>query len=84
MPLIVNQIRALFMKKVLQTLRNWLLMCIQICIPVLFITITVLSERSRAWYYELPSLKITLQKYLESVTVLDTDPEVDQNSLVAK
>lgn len=80
----INQVRALFMKKVLQTVRNWLLMLIQICIPVLFITITVLSERSRAWYYELPPLKVCLQKYLESVTVLDADPNVNENSLVAK
>lgn len=84
MPLVINQVRALFMKKILQTTRNWLLMLIQICIPVLFITITVLSERSRAWYYELPSLKVCLQRYLESVTVLDADPNADQNSLVAK
>lgn len=72
------------MKKILQTVRNWLLMLIQICVPVLFIIITVLSERSRAWYYALPSLKMSLQRYLESVTVLDADPNANPNSLVAK
>ncbi|XP_037025654.1 ATP-binding cassette sub-family A member 3-like isoform X1 [Bradysia coprophila] len=83
-PLIINQVRALFMKKILQTARNWLLMLIQICIPVLFITITVLSERSRAWYYELPPLKVCIQRYLESVTVLEVDPNANQDSLIAK
>lgn len=84
MPLIFNQIRALFMKKILQSTRNWLLLLIQICIPVLFITITVLSERSRAWYYELPSLKVCIRRYLESVTVLEVDANANPNSLAAR
>lgn len=64
---------ALFVKKFLQTRRRWLLLIIQILIPALFIVITVVSERSRARFADLPRLDIHLDTYKETVTVLHTD-----------
>lgn len=59
-------------------------MLIQICIPVLFIVITVLTERNRGRSFELPKLQIWLQRYLQTVTVLETDPNLDGSSLAGR
>lgn len=81
--LLNNQITALFKKKVLITMRNWLLLLIQIVIPILFICITVLTQRALGWFSDLPQLKIWLQSYLQSVTILETE-ETDETSLVGR
>lgn len=68
-----HQMVALFVKKFLQTRRRWLLLIIQLLIPALFIVITVLSERSRGRFADLPRLPITYDSYKETVTVLQVD-----------
>lgn len=68
-----HQMVALFVKKFLQTRRRWLLLLIQLLIPTMFIIITVLSERSRARFSDLPRLPITFNDYRETVTVLEVD-----------
>lgn len=72
--LAVSQVVALFKKKVIQTMRSWKLLLIQILIPAMFIVITVLAERSSARFTDLPALPIQLGTYLESVSILETSP----------
>lgn len=72
-----HQIVALFVKKYLQTRRRWLMLLIQISIPAIFIIITVLSERSRDRFSELPRLPFTFEFYKETVTVLQIDSETN-------
>lgn len=79
----MNQMKALFKKKMLMSLRNWILLLIQIAIPVLFIVITVLTQRALGWFQDLPQLRIWLQGYLRSVTILETE-ETDETSLVGR
>lgn len=81
--LLANQITALFKKKILITMRNWLLLLIQILIPVLFICITVVTQRAFGWFQDLPQLKIWLGSYQQSVTILETE-ELDDTSLVGR
>lgn len=75
-----SQIVALFQKKIIQTYRNWIMLIIQIIIPSAFIIITVLSERTRARFQNLPPLKINLASYEQTVTILETSPTIDPNS----
>lgn len=56
-------------------------MLIQILIPVGFILVTILSEQAGSRSFQnLPALPITLQSYLQTVTVLETNPTADPNS----
>lgn len=73
-----NQMNALFVKKFLQTRRRWPLLIIQLLIPAMFIIITVLSERSRARFADLPRLKINFDSYRETVTVLQVDAAANE------
>lgn len=65
-------------------MRNWLLMLIQVVIPILFICITVLTQRALGWFQDLPQLKIWLQSYLQSVTILETFADNDESSLIGR
>lgn len=51
------------------------MLLIQLAIPSIFIMITVLAERSRARFGDLPRLRINFDGYRETVTVLHTDAE---------
>ncbi|KAG4071964.1 hypothetical protein HA402_006125 [Bradysia odoriphaga] len=81
--LLKNQVVALFKKKILMNFRNWLLLLIQIAIPILFICITVVTQRALGWFSDLPRLRIWLQSYRSSVTILETE-ETDGTSLVGR
>lgn len=81
--LLRNQIVALFKKKILMNVRNWLLLLIQIAIPILFIVITVVTQRALGWFSDLPRLRIWLQSYRQSVTILEAD-NPDGTSLIGR
>lgn len=71
---ISNQIVAMFWKKYLQTIRNWILVMIQITIPMIFLIITLLSLRKGEFTSNLPELPITLGSYRDTITVLERGP----------
>lgn len=80
--LISNQVIAMFEKKIYNTYRNWFLLLLQVLIPVSFLIITILIVRTWAGGRDLPSLAISLNSYVNSVTVLaqnnDTQSEYTQ------
>lgn len=76
-----NQIVAMFQKKIRLTLRSWILMILQILIPASFIILTVLSERTRTRFMDLPLLEISLPTYINSMTILEKNPNALPNSL---
>lgn len=82
--LAVTQVVALFKKKVIQTIRSWKLLLIQILIPAMFTVITVLAERSSSRFTDLPALQIQLSSYLESVTVLETSPNAETDGFESR
>lgn len=75
--LVQNQIIAMFKKKYLQTIRSWLLLLLQILIPVIFLIITILAGRERAIFNDLPPMLVTLDSYEEPVTVLQTNSSAE-------
>lgn len=75
-----SQMFALFKKRFLQTLRSWVLLLIQIIIPTGFVIITVLSERTRTRFDNLPALPLNLNAFLETISVVQTNPNALPNS----
>lgn len=70
--LILNHWIAMYKKKAIYTYRNIILLFIQNLIPISFIIMTVLVVRTWAGFNDLPPLKITLESYVNTVTLLET------------
>lgn len=68
--LLRNQIIAMVMKKVLSTLRAWILLFIQVIMPVVFLIIAIVVARNMDTNRDLPELELTLDSYDDPVTVL--------------
>ncbi|XP_055535484.1 phospholipid-transporting ATPase ABCA3-like [Wyeomyia smithii] len=72
--LLVNQVKAQFLKKILSTIRSWAVMCIQVGIPIFFVVMTFVITRSISADKDLPPLTMSLSSYKETVTVLEGTP----------
>ncbi|KRT85363.1 ABC transporter ATP-binding protein [Oryctes borbonicus] len=72
-PLWRNHVLAMFMKKVLSTVRSWILFLIQNIIPVAFLIIAIIVARQMNASNDLPDLDITLDSYDNPITVMTTD-----------
>ena len=67
----------MMMKKILSTLRTWILFIIQNIIPVAFLIIAIVVIRTMATDANLPSFEFTLDSYSNPITVTESD---DQNN----
>lgn len=79
---------ALFYKKFLQTRHLWFILLVQICIPLIFTTITVMSERGRGVFNDLKRLHIHPKSYPHIIGVVESAdgqgtyvPEYKQSSV---
>ncbi|XP_055599073.1 phospholipid-transporting ATPase ABCA3-like isoform X2 [Uranotaenia lowii] len=72
-----NQIRSMFLKKILSTKRSWVQQLVQLLIPVYFISVTVAIVRSFPGIRELPPLPITITNYSETRTLLELSSSDD-------
>lgn len=68
--LYINQLKAMMMKKVFSTIRSWILMIVQILIPITFLIIAIIVVRSWKAFKDLPPLDIHLESYTNPYTVL--------------
>ncbi|XP_052843910.1 LOW QUALITY PROTEIN: phospholipid-transporting ATPase ABCA3 [Drosophila gunungcola] len=69
--------QALFLKKFYITIGYYWLMIIQICLPIIIMTLTIFNSRGGRIYYELPSMPVSILQYKYVYVVLDdnaTDP----------
>lgn len=71
--LLTNQFIAMLLKKNLSLLRSWYLFVLQILLPVALLIITVLTARNLAPKTTFPSLKMSLDSYIEPVTLLENN-----------
>ncbi|XP_055599142.1 phospholipid-transporting ATPase ABCA3-like [Uranotaenia lowii] len=69
----LNQIHAMFLKKVIVTYRSWISMLVQIFIPIFFVVMTIVIVRSFPDNVRLPSLLISFDDYVRTTTVLEND-----------
>ncbi|KAB0796441.1 hypothetical protein PPYR_10502 [Photinus pyralis] len=67
----VNQVKAMLLKRYLSILRTWVLFVIQNFVPVLFLVLAIVVVRGAQVFRDLPNLKIQLESYGRSVTVLN-------------
>lgn len=77
LPLLKNQFHAMMLKKTLYTRRNWILLLVQILIPVILTIVTVLITKSFVISETLPALEITLDKYINPVVILSNHASAD-------
>ena len=84
MKLFVNQFIALMMKKILNSMRNWILLLIQVVIPVLFAFITILTVQSWGGNRDLPQLKFSLNTYSRTVTSVEVQPSLNADNILMK
>lgn len=69
-----NQFRALMEKKYLNSLRNWVLLLVQMLIPIMFIALIILIVRSFDVTKDLPKLELSLKTYNSTVTTVQFHP----------
>lgn len=82
--LIVNQWLAMFKKKYLYSVRNWILFLLQNLIPICFIIISILVGRTMREQTVLPTLDIDLATYEKTVTILDKSYPFESNSTTSR
>lgn len=82
--LFFNQFLALMMKKMMNSWRNWVLLLIQITIPVTFITITIVIVRTWGGSRDLPKLALNLNTYEPTLTTVEFDPTAFASSIESK
>lgn len=68
-----NHLLAMLMKKVLSTVRTWILFVIQNVIPVAFLIIAIIVARQMNTDQDLPNLDITLDSYDDPITVMTAE-----------
>lgn len=71
MSLKMSQIYALVIKKLIYSSRNYILLLIQLLVPVLFVFMTMAAESFLTGGVDLPELAISFDSYLRTVTVLE-------------
>lgn len=67
----MSQIYALVIKKLIYSSRNYILLLIQLLVPVLFVFMTMAAEDFLTGGVDLPELAISFDSYLKTVTVLE-------------
>ncbi|XP_001662813.2 ATP-binding cassette sub-family A member 3 [Aedes aegypti] len=75
--LLLSQIKGQFLKKMLSSLRSWGTLIIQNAIPIFFVIMSFVIVQSISKDQDLPPLKISLDPYKETVTVLEGNAVVD-------
>ncbi|XP_058461768.1 phospholipid-transporting ATPase ABCA1-like [Malaya genurostris] len=75
------QLKALFLKKVYQTYRNWFLYLVQIAIPILFVSVTIAVVRAWVGARDMPARLLSIGSHNPSVTLVQVDPENERTSL---
>ena len=68
---LINQFLAMSTKKFLSTIRSWVLLAIQIIMPVVFLIIAIVVTRQQNRTGNLPAMPLTLNKFQNPVLVVD-------------
>ncbi|CAH0549211.1 unnamed protein product [Brassicogethes aeneus] len=68
-----NQIRAMFMKKFLSSVRAWIILLLLILLPIIFLLVAILS--SGRHQVALPELKLNLDNFASPKTIVQVDDE---------
>lgn len=67
----INQIRSMFLKKMISTKRSWVQQLVQALIPIYFMVVTVVIVRSFPGLSNLPPLPISVYNYSSTTTLLE-------------
>jgi len=75
--LMMSQIQAMIIKKFWYQIRNYALLIIQCLVPAFFVVLTMLVESFLTGTQDLPSLDISFDEYLDTVTTIQTSQLTD-------
>ncbi|EAT39839.1 AAEL008386-PA, partial [Aedes aegypti] len=75
--LMINQVRSMFLKKMISTKRSWVQQLVQALIPIYFMVVTVVIVRAFPGLNNLPPLPISVYNYSSTTTVLEIKGEID-------
>jgi len=79
--LLINQIEAMFLKKIFYASKTWLLLLIQNLIPFVFVLLAYIVVHALIGSIALPPLTISLESYPKTVTTIQLDKSVRNSSL---
>ncbi|XP_066151375.1 phospholipid-transporting ATPase ABCA3-like isoform X1 [Euwallacea fornicatus] len=69
--LLLNQISAMTLKKIFSIIRSWILLVIQVLIPVIFLIITMIVVRMQNRIGNLPAMPLELSRFKDPVALVD-------------
>ncbi|XP_074034978.1 phospholipid-transporting ATPase ABCA3 isoform X2 [Leptinotarsa decemlineata] len=75
--LVMNQFRAMFMKKIVTTIRSWIMLCIQLVLPSIFLMIALIVARNKQVSENLPPMVMNLDKFENSITKIHNIGKID-------
>lgn len=81
--LVWNQVKAMFLKRGIVTMRSWKFLILQFLIPMALLSIAIASSHAPK-VKNLPSLPINYNKYDEPVAILSSDDPDNQYYLAAR
>lgn len=70
-PLMLNQIYAMIMKKILSSMRSWIILTIQILMPAVYLIIVMLVIKNSGNMKPLPLLKMDLNQFGATNTLIE-------------
>ncbi|XP_076264015.1 ATP binding cassette subfamily A member 3 isoform X2 [Rhynchophorus ferrugineus] len=76
---LINQFLAMAMKKVLSTFRSWVLLVIQIFMPVIFLVLAIVMVRQQSQFDDLPAMPLTIDKFDSPVVLVQGNNNPYQN-----
>lgn len=81
----LNHLFAMFLKRILSTWRAWLLLLVQILVPVIFIVLSFVSKKNMPFGQDLRAMEISLGKYNKPVTLISGEsPYLEAYKSIAK
>lgn len=79
----MDQWKAMMYKKMVVSLRSWLLSILQLVIPVLFLIIAIMVSRMWQTSVDMPGLDLTISKsYTDSVSLVNAPSDADDVTLL--
>lgn len=79
-----NQLWAMTFKRVLSTLRSWVIFALHIFLPIIFLIVSIFVNRQLYSLGDLPSMHLSLNTFTDAVTLVEgADTNTDYRSILS-
>lgn len=83
MEFLTNQLWAMTFKRVLSTLRSWVIFVLHIVLPVIFLIVSIFVNRQLYSLGDLPSMHLSLNTFTDAVTLVQNDISSSYTSILS-